>query len=64
MVQLLPVFKGFTVDVKLKQFRRVKKSTIEFSDFDSEQGEKLLCKYIENLNIKNKKEKKILLDLL
>ena len=31
----LPVFEGYTVDVRLKQFRKVKGESIEFIDFDS-----------------------------
>ena len=43
----LPDFKGFTVDERLKQFRKVdhKKPSIEFVDFDSEEGKELLAEY-------------------
>ena len=39
----LPTFKGFTVDKRLRQFRKVSKGCqIEFIDFDSKQGKELL----------------------
>ena len=44
MVRKLPEFRGYTVDERLRQFRKVdmKKPSIDFVDFDSEEGEKLL----------------------
>lgn len=47
MVTKLPEFKGYTVDEKLKQFRKVdrEKPSIEFVDFDSKEGKKLLKEY-------------------
>lgn len=46
MVRELPKFKGYTVDERLRQFRKVDRSgenpTIEFLEFDSEEGERLL----------------------
>lgn len=40
----LPEFNGYTVDEKLKQFRKVDRDepSIEFIDFDSEKGQELL----------------------
>ncbi len=47
MVKELPTFKGYTVDQKLKQFRKVDKNkpSIDFVDFDSEEGQELLAEY-------------------
>jgi hypothetical protein len=47
MVTKLPEFKGYTVDKRLKQFRKVdmKKPSIDFVDFNSEKGKKLLDEY-------------------
>ena len=47
MVKELPKFKGYTVDARLKQFRKVdmKKPSIEFVEFNSEKGKKLLDEY-------------------
>lgn len=44
MVIKLPEFKGYTVDERLRQFRRVDKNKpcIEFIDFNSEKGQELL----------------------
>lgn len=40
----LPTFRGYTVDKRLKQFRKVIRGCqIEFIDFDSEKGKKLLA---------------------
>lgn len=51
MVTKLPEFKGYTVDQRLKQFRKVdrNKPSIEFVDFDSEKGQELLAQYEESL---------------
>ncbi len=42
----LPVFKGYTVDERLRQFRKVSRRpagpSIAFIDFDSLQGQRLL----------------------
>lgn len=41
----LPVFKGYTIDKKLRQFRKVSRGEnpqIEFIEFDSEAGQVLL----------------------
>ena len=47
MVKKLPEFKGYTVDERLKQFRKVdrEKPSIDFVDFNSEKGKKLLAEY-------------------
>ncbi len=43
MVVVLPTFKGYTVDVRLRQFRKADYGhKIEFVEFDSEKGRKLL----------------------
>ena len=42
-VTILPTFKGFTVDMRLKEFRRaIPDVTLEFIPFNSPKGEKLL----------------------
>lgn len=43
----LPEFKGYTVDFRLRQFRKVehKNKRIIFIDFDSKEGKKLLEEY-------------------
>ena len=52
MIRILPVFKGYTVDARLAQFRKVFKSgAIEFLEFDSEKGDKLLTQYIKKLDV-------------
>ena len=50
MVKELPTFKGYTMDERLKQFRKVDRSkpSIDFVDFDSEEGQELLEEYEES----------------
>jgi hypothetical protein len=44
MIIELPTFKGYTVDARLRQFRKVDmtKPSIKFVEFDSPKGKKLL----------------------
>lgn len=57
----LPEFKGYTVDIRLKQFRRVNtdKNSIEFIDFNSDEGDELLGEYIESLDLDKAENRKI-----
>ena len=50
MIKELPIFKGYTVDERLRQFRKVDRSKpcIDFVDFDSEKGQELLSEYEES----------------
>jgi hypothetical protein len=50
MIKQLPTFKGYTVDEKLRQFRKVDKSkpSIDFVEFDSDKGQALLEEYEES----------------
>ena len=49
-MKALPVFRGYTVDARLRQFRKVSPEDIEFLDFSSPEGDKLLGEYIETLD--------------
>ena len=41
---MLPVFKGFTVDIRLRQFRKMEYGKLpEFIPFDSPRGEDLIA---------------------
>lgn len=45
-MNILPTFKGYTVDERLKEFRKVKYGEIpEFISFESSKGKKLLLQY-------------------
>ncbi len=46
----LPQFEGYTVDLRLRQFRKITKTRIEFIDFCSVKGEKIRSRYINFLN--------------
>ena len=49
-MKALPVFKGYTVDARLRQFRKVSTEGIKFIDFSSSEGDELLGEYIETLD--------------
>lgn len=60
MIRTLPIFKGWTVDARLKQFRRIKKQSeffagMEYLNFDTDKGDRLLTQYIKKLD-KNSEE--------
>ena len=43
-VRILPTFKGYTVDMRLREFRRaIPDVTLEFISFDDPDGQKLLA---------------------
>lgn len=51
MVKALPIFKGYTVDVRLRQFRKASpQEGMEFIDFASPQGDDLLEEYVGTLD--------------
>ena len=45
----LPIFRGYTVDLRLKEFRKINKSGIKFIPFNSHEGDLLLSSYIKSL---------------
>ena len=64
MIRKLPVYKGYTVDARLKHFRKIKKQSnlfagMEYIDFDSEKGDKLLSSYIKKLDVESVEFKEI-----
>jgi hypothetical protein len=60
----LPTFKGYTVDVRLKEFRRILPgNSLEFIPFDSDKGDVLLGKFISTFNLKNPEELQLLSDI-
>lgn len=54
---ILPFFRGWTVDVRLREFRRVQRSAdglpgpVEFVRFETEQGDALLTAYIRSMTV-------------
>ena len=56
----LPTFQGYTVDTRLRQFRKIDRKNIRFIDFYSNEGEKLLLKYIESLDPRSDEFKELL----
>jgi hypothetical protein len=50
MIRVLPTFRGYTVDVRLKEFRKVYKTKPPvWIPFDSPEGDELLCAWIKSL---------------
>jgi hypothetical protein len=50
----LPTYKGYTVDIRLKEFRKADiKKGLEFIPFDSDRGDKLLNGYLKTLSKKH-----------
>ena len=48
MIRVLPTFKGYTVDMRLREFRKaVWGEEIEFLSFESEKGKKLLIAFLQ-----------------
>ena len=47
MVRKLPVFRGYTVDARLRQFRKIPiDGPHEFIDFDSPEGSRMVIAFI------------------
>ena len=60
-VRALPTFKGYVVDVRLREFRKADPGTVmEFIDFDSPKGDPILAEYIESLDTTTDRGKKVL----
>jgi len=50
-IGVLPVFRGYTVDARVGEFRKVNPDTsIEWLDFSSPKGDELLVEYIDTLD--------------
>lgn len=46
MIKKLPVFNGYTVDLRLSEFRKIKMNKLpEFISFTSDKGARLLSEY-------------------
>lgn len=43
----LPTFRGYTIDFRLKEFRRITPEGLEFVSFSSPEGEKLIDEYLK-----------------
>ena len=63
-MRILPVYKGWTVDVRLKQFRKIVKQSkffagIEYLDFDTDKGDVILTRYIKSLKVDSSEFKEV-----
>jgi len=46
MIRILPIFKGYTVDMRLQEFRKIEIDKLpEFIPFTSDKGAKLLFEF-------------------
>lgn len=61
----LPIIGGYTIDLRLGQFRRVdhKKPSIDFIDFNSEEGNKVFEKIAKSIDRNNKEQVKLMIDI-
>ncbi len=51
MIKIVPVFQGYTVDVRLKEFRKVDPEWgMEFVSFDSDKGDIMLQGFIDTID--------------
>ena len=64
MIKILPKFKGYTVDVRLKEFRKVgPHQGSEFIPFDSLKGDRLLEGFIETINADTNEGREMLINI-
>jgi len=50
MIRVLPTFKGYTIDMRLKEFRKaVWEEEVEFLSFESEKGKELLIAFLQTV---------------
>lgn len=61
----LPKFKDWTIDLKLRQFRKVDmdKPSIQFVEFDSLEGDELFNEIIKGLDKRKMEDRKLLFAL-
>ena len=64
MINILPTFEGYTVDIRLKEFRKVDpQKGLEFIPFDSLQGDRLLEGFIETINADTSEGREMLINI-
>ena len=64
MINILPTFEGYTVDIRLKEFRKVDPHLgMEFVPFDSHEGDRLLDGFIETINADTNEGRKMLINI-
>jgi hypothetical protein len=64
MLRQLPRFNGYTVDARLKEFRKAEiDEPLEFVHFDSDEGEELLLGFIKTLDPETPQDREMLCSL-
>ena len=64
MLRVLPTFKGYTVDVRLREFRKsIPDQELTFIPFGSPQGDELLKGYIETIDPDTKEGRELLIKI-
>lgn len=64
MIKILPTFKGYTVDLRLKEFRKAESDQrLEFIPFDSVEGELLLEDYVSNFDSFSEEKQRAIINL-
>lgn len=65
MIRQLPTFKGYTIDARLKEFRKVDPLWgMEFIRFETPKGEALLEELVESTNAHTKEGMELLVSLM
>lgn len=64
MVNVLPTINGFTIDVRLKQFRKIEPNgKMVFINFQTDEGDELLEAFIATLDTSTKEGHDMLVSL-
>ncbi len=64
MLNILPTYEGYTVDIRLKEFRKVDPQVgVEFIPFESPKGDELLEGFIETINADTSKGREMLIEI-
>ena len=64
MIKQLPTFEGYTVDIRLKEFRKVDPHRgMEFIPFDSPVGDRLLEGFVETIDADTNEGRAMLIEI-
>ncbi|MCA9407190.1 MAG: hypothetical protein KC733_00740 [Candidatus Omnitrophica bacterium] len=64
MIRQLPTFKGYTIDIRLKEFRKADPQWgFKFIPFDSPKGDRLLVGFIRTLDADTNEGREMLIKI-
>jgi hypothetical protein len=64
MVAALPTYQGWTVDVRLREFRKVRQDGLHFLPFNTTEGDDLLGRFINAIDTNTTEGHDLLLTIL